>query len=132
VFTSWNDDDKSVSRTISHGGEYTADYKAQHKLTIESPYGSPKGEGWYNSGSEANVSISSTEGKIIQHVFTGWSGDLSGQQTTVSVTMDKPRTIKANWETNYLRLYMLIAGLIALTVITATVMVYIRKKNKSF
>jgi hypothetical protein len=132
VFTSWNDDDKSVSRTISHGGEYTANYKAQHKLTIESLYGSPKGDGWYNSGSEANVSITSTEGKIIQHAFAGWSGDLSGQQTTVSVTMDKPRTIKANWETNYLRLYMLIAGLIALTVITATVMVYIRKKNKSF
>ena len=131
VFTSWNDGDKSVSRTISHGGEYTANYKTQYKLTIESPYGSPKGEGWYDSGSEAAISITSTEGKLIQHIFTGWSGDFIGRKATTSVTMDKPRTIKANWETDYLRLYLLIAGLIALTGTTATVMVYIRNKKKS-
>ena len=131
VFTSWDDGDKSVSRTISHGGEYTANYKTQYKLTIESPYGSPTGEGWYDSGSEAAISITSTEGKLIQHIFTGWSGDFIGRKATTSVTMDKPRTIKANWETDYLRLYLLIAGLIALTGTTATVMVYIRNKKKS-
>ena len=131
VFTSWNDGDKSVTRTISQGGEYKVNYNTQYKLTIESPYGSTKREGWYNSGSEAIVSITSTEGKLIQHIFTGWSGDLAGRQTTASVTMDKPKTIKANWETDYLRLYLLIAGLIALTVIAATAMVYARRKKKS-
>jgi hypothetical protein len=131
VFISWSDGDKSASRTISQGGEYDVDYNTQYRLTIESPYGSTKGEGWYDSGSEATISITSTEGKIMQHVFTGWSGDLTGQKTTVSVTMDKPRAIKANWETDYLRLYLLIAGLIALTGTTAAVMVYIRNKKKS-
>jgi hypothetical protein len=131
VFTSWNDGNKSVSRTISQGGEYTANYKAQYKLTIESPYGSPKGEGWYDSGSEAIISIASTEGKIIQHIFTGWSGGLTGRKTTASVTMDKPKTIKANWESDYLRLYLLIAGFIALIGTTTAVMVYIRNKKKS-
>jgi hypothetical protein len=131
VFTSWNDGNKSVSRTISQGGEYTANYKAQYKLTIGSPYGSPKGEGWYDSGSEAIISIASSEGKIIQHIFTGWSGGLTGQKTTASVTMDKPKTIKANWESDYLRLYLLIAGFIALIGTTTAVMVYVRNKKKS-
>jgi hypothetical protein len=131
VFTSWNDGDRSVSRVISHGGEYTVDYKTQYKLTVESPYGNPKGEGWYDSGSEATISIASTEGELIQHIFAGWSGDLTGRKATVSVTMDKPKAIKANWETDYLRLYLLIAGLIALTGIAVTVMVYIGNKKKS-
>lgn len=131
VFTSWNDGNKLTSRTIAQGGEYTANYKTQYKLTIESSYGSPKGEGWYNSDSKATISIDSTEGKIIQHIFTGWSGDFVGQEATTSVTMDDAKTIRTNWETDYLRLYLLIFGLIALTGITATFMIYIKGKKKT-
>ncbi|MFC2050505.1 caspase domain-containing protein [Chloroflexota bacterium] len=131
VFTSWNDGDKSVSREISQGGEYTTIYNTQYKLTIESSYGSPKGEGWYDSGSEATISISSTEGKMIRHVFTDWSGDFVGREATALVTMDRPKTIRADWETVYLRLYLLIVGLVALIGIAATAVVYIRKKKKS-
>ena len=131
VFTSWNDGDKSVSRAISQGGEYTTSYNTQYELSIESPCGIPEGEGWYDSGSKATISITSTEGKIIEHIFTGWSGDFIGEEATALVTMDKPKTIKANWETIYLRLYLLIVGLIALIGTAATVMVYIHKKNKS-
>jgi len=131
VFTSWNDGDKSVSRAISQGGEYTTSYNTQYELSIESTCGIPEGEGWYDSGLKATISITSTEGKIIQHVFTGWSGDFVGLEATALVTMDRPKTIKANWETIYLRLYLLIVGLIALIGTAATVMVYIHKKNKS-
>jgi hypothetical protein len=131
VFTSWNDGDKSISRAISQGGEYTTSYKTQYKLTIESAYGVHKGEGWYDSGSEATISITSTEGKIIQHVFTGWSGDFVGGEATALVTMDGPKTISANWESVYLRLYLLIAGLVALTGIATAAVVYIRKKTRS-
>jgi len=129
VFTSWNDGDKSVSRTISNGGEYAVNYKTQYKLNIESPYGSPEGEGGYDVGSKATISITPIEGKIIQHIFTGWSGDFIGREATALVTVDKPKTIRANWETVYLRLYLLILGLIALIGIAATAVVYINKKK---
>ena len=131
VFTSWDDDNKSASRMITHGGEYTANYKTQYKLAIESSYGRPKGEGWYDSDSRATISIDFNEGKIIKHIFSGWSGDFIGQEATASVTMDNTKTIRANWETDYLRLYLLIFGLIALTGITATVMIYIKNKKKT-
>jgi hypothetical protein len=129
VFNSWNDGNKSASRTITQGGEYLANHTTQYKLDIESPYGNPKGAGWYDSESIATISINPTEGKIIQHIFTGWSGDLTGQETTASVIMNKPKTIKAEWETDYLWLYVLIFGFIALIGITATVVIYINKKK---
>ena len=131
VFTSWSDGKKSASRVITHGGEYTANYKTQYKLTIESPYGNPKGEGWYDSESQAKISIDPTEGKIIKHIFTGWSEDFTGQEVTTLVTMNNAKTIRANWETDYMILYLVIFGLIALTGITATVIIYINKKKKT-
>jgi hypothetical protein len=131
VFTSWNDGDNPASRTISRGGEYSATYKTQYKLTVESPYGSPKGDGWYDSGSRATVSIDSTEGNIIHHSFTGWSGDFTGREGTALVTIDKPKTVKANWLTYYLRLYLIIIGLIAAVGIAATVMILIHNKKKT-
>jgi len=128
VFTSWNNGDQSSSRAVSGGGEYTASYNTQYKLTVESPYGSPKGSGWYDSGSKATFSIDTNDGKIIQHIFTGWSGDYTGGEATAVVTMDKPKTVKANWQTNYVRLYLLIAGLI---IVVAGMMaaVMMRKRN---
>ena len=131
VFASWNDGDESVSRTISNGGEYTVNYRNQYKLDIESLYGSPKGEGWYDEGSKATISINPAEVNIIQHIFAGWSGDFVGQEATALVTMDKPKAIRANWEAVYLRLCLLIFGLAALIGIAATAVVYINKKRKA-
>jgi len=102
VFTSWNDGDTSVSRTISHGGVYTANYKTQHELTIESAYSVPEGRGWYDAGSTAAISVTSIEEPTIRHIFTGWSGDYSGDVEVASVIMDSPKAITANWRTDYL------------------------------
>jgi hypothetical protein len=102
VFTSWNDGDTSVSRTVSKGGVYTANYKAQHELTIESAYSAPEGEGWYDAGSTATISVTSIEEPTTRHIFTGWSGDFSGAAEVASVTMDSPKAIRANWRTDYL------------------------------
>ena len=103
VFTSWNDGDISVSRTISRGGVYTANFKKQYQLLIESAYGKPKGEGWYDAGSTATLKVMSIiEKPATKHFFTGWSGDYSGDAATASVAMDSPKTITAKWRTEYL------------------------------
>lgn len=102
VFTSWNDGGTSVSRTISHGGVYTASYKTQHELTIESVYSVPEGRGWYDAGSTATFSVTSIEEPTTRHIFTGWSGDFSGDAEVASVTMNSPKAITANWRTDYL------------------------------
>jgi uncharacterized repeat protein (TIGR02543 family) len=128
VFAAWNDGNTSPSRVISSGGAYTADYATQYKLTVDSLYGQSTGSGWYDSNSDATISISPSCGNIIRHTFTGWSGDYTGQETTATITMDKSKVVRANWHNDYLRLYLLIAGIIVVMggIIAALV---VRKKN---
>jgi hypothetical protein len=102
VFTSWDDGDTSASRTISRPGAYSANYKTQYQLTINSAYGQPEGADWYDSDSTANISVASVEEGTTRHIFTGWSGDFTGEAETASVIMDSPKTITANWRTDYL------------------------------
>lgn len=127
VFTSWDDGVRAASRTVSDGGEYASDYGTQYLLTIDSAHGDPVGEGWYDSGSVATISVNSPQGGIIRRVFTGWSGDLDGAEMTALVTMDGPKIARANWRTDYLRIYILVAGIMA--AVGATVGVYRLRKR---
>ena len=132
VFTSWNDGDVSPSKIIEHGGEYTAKYKTQYKLNVQSPYGRPKGNGWYDSGSNATASVDSNSGSIIRHIFTGWSGDVTGTEHVVSLTMDGPKTVKADWQTSYLKFYLLIVVLIiVVAVVAGTIVWFLMRKKKT-
>jgi hypothetical protein len=102
VFDSWDDGDISSSRTISNGGIYTADYKIQHFLTVNSVYGNPEGDGWYDSGSTAAISVGTpVEQAGTKRIFTGWSGDYSGNAASTVVIMNEPMTVTANWKTQY-------------------------------
>ena len=128
VFVSWDDGDASVSRAISHGGEYAANYETQYQLTVESAWGNPVGQGWYESSEVAHVSVYSPAGIIIRRLFAGWSGDSVGTEASTLLTMDGPKTVTANWRADYLRLYILIAGVVAL--VGATVGIRIRRRRK--
>jgi hypothetical protein len=102
VFTSWDDGHAAASRTISQGGSYTANCQKQFELVIESAFGAPDGGGWYDTASTAVISVASVEEPTTKHIFTGWSGDYSGTAATASLTMNSPKTITANWRTEYL------------------------------
>jgi hypothetical protein len=103
IFTSWSDGNTSVSRTISHGGAYTANYNTEYQLTITSTYGESEGAGWYQEGGTANISVVSLIAEErIKHIFTGWSGDYKGDTPTASVIMSSPKMVTANWRNEYL------------------------------
>lgn len=129
VFASWGDGYGSVSRTLSRGGEYTADYKTEYQLTIESPYGDPSGEGWYDSESLATISVAPTQGTMVRRVFTGWSGDLVGNEAAVSLVMDAPKAVTANWRSDYLRVYVLLAGVVVLVGTGVAAYILVRKRS---
>ena len=46
--------------------------------------------------------MTSTEKTNTRNVFLGWSGDFEGKSPKVSLTMDKPKKITANWRTEHL------------------------------
>ncbi len=78
-------------------------YLTQYRLTINSPYGNPTGDGWYVAGSTVSFSVGSqgTDNTGTQYVFTNWvgigSGSYSGTENSQTVTMNNPLTETANW-----------------------------------
>ncbi len=79
-------------------------YTHQYALTVNSPYGSPSGSGWYNSGSTAYAGLNSgnISGDIgIQYLFTSWS--TGGSNFTISnpIIMNSPVNASANWNPQY-------------------------------
>lgn len=125
VFNSWSDGNTQASREILGGGVYTANYQTLYYLTVLSAYGNPQGEGWYEAGSTATISVTSPQGGIIRQVFSSWSGDFSTTTPTAFIYMNGPQTVTASWRTDYLLLFVtagaggmvLIGGIIALVIL---------------
>lgn len=87
-------------------GNVTGKYKAQFCLTVQSPYGTGDGGGWYNDSTLAfatlNTGIIDYENGTRQ-VFINWGGDTAGTNYAQSypLTMDRPQTAVANWRTQH-------------------------------
>jgi uncharacterized repeat protein (TIGR02543 family) len=130
LFDSWHDGNTSASREISQGGVYTANYTTRYHLTVESEYGNPQGEGWYESGSTATISVTSPEGGIIRQVFTGWSGDSSATTPSASVNMNRPKTVTASWRTDYVLLFIIVGVVSAVLVGGIVAVMTIMRKRR--
>ncbi len=119
VFQDWSDADKSNPKQVSSETDLVliAFYKIQYLLTIVSDKGGPQGTGWYDSGSRATFSVSSSTGFLIGDVFDHWEGDYSGSSPSGTVTMDGPETVRAVWRTDYTQL--LIIGAVIVIVVVA-------------
>jgi len=78
-------------------------YRKQFYLSLSSPYGSPVGEGWYDAGTTARFSIEPTIdlSNRTKLVFWGWTGDKESSNFEEVVTIDKPKTLRANWRRQY-------------------------------
>jgi len=111
VFTHWSGDASgttSPSDPIVMNGpkDATANWQPQYYLTVTSPYDTPGGEGWYNSGDIAYATLDTgivPGAPGVQYVFTHWSGDASGTEYAQSdpIFMSRPKYAIANWKTQY-------------------------------
>ncbi len=95
-----------IDETDENNNEMTIDFGVGEYLTVNSPYGTPGGEDWYNHGATAYATLDTgtvDEGNGIRRIFTHWSGDASGTNFAQSnpITMDGPKTAIANWKTQY-------------------------------
>jgi|GEM_PF-1562340 len=100
TFASWSDGG-AQTHTVTAGSSaatYTAAFTTQYLLsTGVSPPGSgsvsPSGENWYDSGEVVSVQASPAGG----YSFVFWSGDASGSDNPVLMTMTGPASITANF-----------------------------------
>ena len=100
VFGSWSDGggQSHTITTSSSAATYTASFDTQYSLTtsINPPAGgtvNPPGLNWYTSGQGVSILATANTG----YSFSGWAGGLSGSTNPVSLTMDGPKSITANY-----------------------------------
>jgi len=133
VFVSWSGDSTTSnlngSIIMDAPKKVVATWKTQYYLKIASQYGNPKGSGWYDEGETATATIESEIGLIPKYVFVGWNGDIVSSSTTVTITMDKPYTLIANWTIDWTPAYFLIGGLIVMSI--AAILI-VRKTQQAF
>jgi uncharacterized repeat protein (TIGR02543 family) len=110
VFTGWSGDASgtgltSDAITMNSPKAAVANWKTQYYLKVNNGgYGAASGEGWYDSGTPATFSINPTiigEGEGKRYVFTYWSGASTSTNPSDNILMNEPKTVTANWKTQY-------------------------------
>ena len=88
--------------TVPTTTSQSINYIPQYKLTIDSAHGSPVGDDWYIAGTTANFSIACPDiAGETRYVFNAWTGNLTSTSANASVLMNSPKTVIANWQTQY-------------------------------
>ena len=91
-------------------------YVTQYFLKVTSPFGDPKGEGWYATGDVVKYSVTTPYGILIQHFFVSWTGDVTSTQSQGTLAMTRPYSIEAKWRDDYTQLTVVLVVLVAVTV----------------
>jgi len=130
LFEHWTIDGSRVSGTsvyvetnIPH--TVVAHYGTQYRLTILSDYGVTTGEGWYDAGSDATLSVTTqVEGSFgVKQVFDRWTGDIQSPYPTETVLMNSPLTVRALWRTDSTVLYAAMAAGVSGVLVLAVLLV---------
>lgn len=102
-FSGWSDGETSLTRRIIVRSDMSINvkYKTQHRLNINSQYGTTTGAGWYDENTQATFSLTNpvqnTTRDGVRYSAVSYSGDATGSGSSGSVAMDRPKTITFNW-----------------------------------
>ncbi len=109
VFASWSDGGAQAhDMNATAPDSLVAQFGTQYHLGVATPRGTPAcsvGDCWYDAGATATATVSPGTidgGPGVRYVHGGWSGDASGGYPTVTVAMDGPRNVTADWRTEFL------------------------------
>jgi hypothetical protein len=141
VFTGWSGnyvaDAPEGSIVVDGPKNIIANYRLQYYLLLKSEYGHPRGEGWYDEGSTASISVPRSlvlpDGTKI--FFLRWSGAQTSSNNSVTLVMDRPYSITAEWEVtrptfqNVTSLY-LILGAYGLVVTVAVALLFLSMRRR--
>jgi len=99
----------------------TAVYGQQYYLNVQTDQGVTSGSGWYDSGSTAQIYVSTPVSTSygVSIVFNGWQGDVTSSSQSTSVLMDGPKNVIATWRADSTILYLTIAAVIVAALLIA-------------
>ena len=108
VFEKWYGDVFSTNPNITilmdSPKKLVASWKRQYLLNVEANEGKVIGGGWYDEGSTAVVEALSPvvlKENSTRLVFKKWTGDTVSENRRISLIMDRPRNLIANWKRQY-------------------------------
>lgn len=104
-FTSWDrfGSANPLYVTLNSSLDLTANYTTEYKLTVQSEYGKPQGNGWYISGTNASFSVLNlvTYDNGTQRVFNHWGQDYGSASNQGWIIMNSPKTVQAYFATQF-------------------------------
>jgi len=135
VFAGWTVDGNNqagptLSLQMNSPHTVVAQYTQQYYLTVQSPQGVTSGQGWYNAGSNAQISVTTPPSPMfgVNWVFDGWQGSTPASTQTATITMNGPMAETAAWHQDSTVLYATVGAIIA--ILAAVGAVFYRTKHK--
>ncbi len=106
TFISWSDNNTQNPRQLSvtNTTSLTALYNTQYLVDLYPNGGTTTGGGWYYPNSNVTVfavSPSNLTQQVSRLIFNGWSGDVNSNETSVTITVNKPYKLAADWKQQY-------------------------------
>jgi M6 family metalloprotease-like protein len=126
IFNGWNStalgNNPTQQITVNSPTRLLAAWKTEYLLTLNSQYGPTLGGGWYDAGASAHASVPAAIDytNSTRRSFAGWTGDLSTLSNNATIFMDAPKTLNAQWSTQYLVTFG-VSGLPNATMVKLTV-----------
>ena len=92
----------TCSQVVSGRREVFFSFRKQYYVSVKSAYGEVKGEGWYNEGSYATISVypDVVYGDNVRYVFVGWQ-PIGGHEPSITIRVDRPLSVTALWAVEY-------------------------------
>ncbi len=113
-------------KIVTSRTQLSFDYELQFYLLVKSEQGeiTPSVNGWHRNGTVVAFKTPSTVPAFpgVRYVFKSWRGGFTGDQTSVLLVMNQPRTIEAVWVTDYTLLFvsvLTIGGICTIVLIVA-------------
>src|SRR5208337_633327 len=136
VFNGWtvdgnNQGGSTLSLQMNAPHTVVAQYTQQYYLTVQSLQGVTSGQGWYNAGSNAQISVSTPPSPMfgVNWVFDGWQGSTQSSSQSATVVMNGPMTVTATWHQDSTVLYITIAAIIAIIAVGGAL--FYKSKHKT-
>lgn len=111
----------SIIVLINNPQTITLSYKTQYYVAVQSQYGAVSGSGWYEKGSLATISVSSTGGTWpFIYNFAGWTiepstGNLNRSGSSWNLLVTQPYVLQASWKADYVPIITMVGGVVAVT-----------------
>lgn len=133
IFTGWSDGPSQPQRSVLIDDDLnlTANYRPQYLLVVHSD---PTTEQWYDPGTNATVTAPVSSSAAwplnlfgVTRSFESWSGDIQSTSPQVNVTMNSPKTITADFVTDYRPLAL--PGIFAAGLVTTIVTLFLLQRR---